>query len=279
MSHVTRAGHYLGAFPSRANPKDLGFPAHLIRPGEFAPRAQLTGTIGHVKDQKQQGSCTAHGATSEGERLYRRWKGQSPIFSPAFHYYMERKIEGTLAQGDCGAAVNTSLIVAENGGSGFCLESFMPYNDSDYSTPPSALAIASGAEYPGGSYHSIGNVIANIKSCINSDYSFVIGIAVYDSFEDPKAAASGLIPLPNPGVESLDGYHEVHAGMAYDDTIQCPGAPHPGAVMFQNSWGTSWGIKCPISDDAGGFAWLAYDYLMSPTFTTDVRMQHLGKAW
>jgi len=281
MAIKTSKGHYLGAFASKPNPNELGFPSHLIvRTGEFPVRAFVKGPLGPTKDQGQQGSCTAHGSTSEGERLYRRG-GRFPIFSPAFHYYIERQLEGTLAQGDCGAQVDTSLVVAQNGGYGFCPLEQMPYSDSDYSTSPSAQALAAALKYPGGSHHSIGNNIANIKSCILSDYTGVIGIAIYSSFEDESVASSGLVPYPNLSVEQLEGGHETHALIGFDDTIQCPNAPHSGAVLCQNSWGTNWGIAPPDPSlsTQRGFYWLSYDFLMNPMLTSDVRMQHLGNPW
>jgi C1A family cysteine protease len=281
MAMMTRKGHGLGAFASTPNPNYLGFPSHLIvRTGEFPVRAFITGALGPTKDQGNQGSCTGHGSTSQGERLYRKFKGQSPIFAPAFHYYIERKIEKTLGQGDCGAQVATSLQVAQNGANGFCLESLMPYNAADYSTAPTPQALASALQNPGGSWHSIGNDIANIKSCILSDYSAVIGISVYDSFEDDAVETSGLIPLPNLGVESLQGGHETHALIGFDDEIKCPNA-NPGAVLVQNSWGPSWGIAPPEPSlsKSRGFAWISYSYLMDPNLTSDCRMQHLGKSW
>lgn len=279
MGIVTLHGHWLGSSLPKPDPRYYGFPSHLIvRAGEQPPRFVLTGTIGLVKNQLRQGSCTAHAATSEGERLYRRWKSVEPTFSPAFHYYVERGIDGTLAEGDCGSSVPTSLMVARNGGNGFCPEALMPYNDADCSTAPSQEAMDAAAQNPGGSYHSIGNNIANIKSCIISDYSFVLGIAVYDSFENSHVELSGLVPLPNTGVESLQGFHEVHAGIVYDDTIKCPNTSMPGAVLCQNSWGDQWGTTCPIASGRG-FFWLPYEFLMNPNLTTDVRMQHLGKPW
>lgn len=272
----------MGASPSKPNPKDLGFPAHIAqRVGPFPSRAFITGPLGPTKDQRQQGSCTGHGGTSEGERLYRRYKNTSPIFAPAFHYYLERQIEGTLDQGDVGAQVVTSLVIAQNGGHGFCPEALMPYNAADFTMPPSQAALDAALLNPGGSYHSIGNNIANIKSCILSDYSGVIGIAVYESFDSPATEASGLIPYPNVNAEQQVGGHEMHALIGYDDTIQCPNSPNPGAVLVQNSWGMSWGIAPPIATLGAyrGFAWISYDYLMDPMLTSDVRMQHLGKAW
>lgn len=275
----TYNGHYLGAHASKPNPNYLGFPSHLIvRSGDLPARRILTGSLGPVKNQGSQGSCTGHGSTSQGERLYRRWKDSSPVFSPAFHYYIERQIEGTLDQGDCGAQVATSLEVAQNSGHGFCLESEMPYSDADFSTPPSDEALSSALKNPGGSWHSLGNNIANIKSCIISDYSFVIGISVYQSFEAPHVEMSGLIPLPNMNNESLQGGHEMHSGIGYDDTIRCPGTSMSGAVLTQNSWGAKWGTTCPISSGRG-FCWIPYEYFMNQNLTSDVRMQHLGNPW
>jgi C1A family cysteine protease len=276
-----------GALPSIPNPNDNGFPAHLmkVQMATFPVRAALTGTVGQIKNQGNQGSCTAHGSTSMGERLYRRWKNQSPIFSPAYIYYFERLKEGTLYQGDCGAQVVTSLSVPDMnptaGGFGWCPLADMPYVDTDFSTVPNAAQIAAAKAFPGGSYHTIGNIIANIKNCILSDYSGVIGISVYDSFEDDKTASSGLIPYPNVNAENLQGGHEMHSLLAYDDTIQCPNAPNPGAVLTMNSWDVTWGIKCPIPSLSleGGFCWIPYSYLMDTNLCSDVRMQHLGRAW
>ena len=281
MALRTRKGHWLGAFPSKRNPAELGFPAHIVRQAApFPVRAFISGPVGPTKNQGNQGSCTGHGSTSEGERLYRKVHQTAPIFSPAFHYYLERKEEGTLAQGDCGAQVVTSLQIAENGGYGFCPAADMPYSDTDWTTAPSPAALAAAALNPGGSYHNIGNVIANIKACILSDYSGVIGISIYESFENDEAEASGLIPYPNLEVEQLEGGHETHSLVGYDDTIQCPNSPNPGAVLGQNSWGP-WGIVPPettLSTDRG-FYWLSYDFLMNPNLTSDIRMSHLGKPW
>lgn len=280
MSNLTtKSGRGLGAKPSAPNPKYYGFPSHMIvRDGDFPIRGVLTGKIGATKQQGGQGSCTGHGATSEGERLYLRWKDQDVRFSPAFHYYLEREKEGTLADGDCGAQVATSLEIAQNGAYGFCPESFMPYKESDYRTAPSEEALTEALKYPGGSWHSLGNNIANIKSCILSDYSFVIGISVYDSFEDSHVEHSGLIPLPNLNRENPIGGHEMHSGIAFDDTIKCPNTKIPGAVLTQNSWGTDWGTTCPISHGRG-FCWIPYEYLMNPMLASDIRLQHLGPKW
>jgi C1A family cysteine protease len=163
---------------------------------------------------------------------------------------------------------------------GWCPLADMPYTPGNISTVPTAAQIASAKVFPGGAFHSIGNNIANMKSCILSDYSFVIGISVFDSFESDGAAATGLIPFPNVNAESLQGGHETHAGLGFDDTIQCPNSPNPGAVFCQNSWGDEWGCACRGALGTGrGFYWLSYDYLLNVNITSDIRMGHLGLPW
>lgn len=275
------------AFPSPPKISDHGFPSHLItRSGDWPVRKFLTGTIGPRRDQKQTGMCTGEGSTGMGMRLYRRWKGLSPIFAPEFTYALERIREGTFDQGDVGAEVATSLEVADpnmNNSNcvGWCPIDVSGYTPLDVSTKPSQAQIDAAKLWPGGAFHTLGNNIANIKSCILSDYSFAIGIAVYDSFEEDTTDASGLIPLPNLDVENQIGGHEMHAGLGYDDTIQCPNSKNPGAVLVENSWGLEWGCESPEPSltTGRGLCWISYDYLMNPNLASDVRMGHLGRAW
>jgi len=285
---LSRKGHLYAAFRRAPSPSDLGFPAHIVkRLGTFPVRAALTGAIGAIKNQAQTGMCTGEGSTEMGERLYSRWKGITISFAPEFTYALERMKEGTFPQ-DAGAEVATSLEVPDPAWNnpnciGWCPTTVPGYTPLDITTPPSAAQLAEAKNWPGGPYHTIGNNIANIKSCILSDYSCVVGISVYESFEDDAADASGLTPYPNINVEELYGGHEEHSALAFDDTIQCPNAPNPGAVFTQNSWGTSWGTAPPEwAKNLGitrGFNWLPYDYLMDSNLCSDVKMGHLGKPW
>jgi len=275
-------GRRYGYISSKPKFDDNGFPSHIIiRTGDWPKRYFIKGPLGDVKDQGQQGSCCGHACSSLGERLYRFVHNMKPQFSPAYSYWMERKLEGTLSQGDCGAQITSALIVPDPrapGGTGWCPLSVMPYNDAVCSVAPTQTQIDATKNYPGGAYHNIGNVIANMKSCMLSDYSFVIGVAVYDSFESDEAAASGLIPYPNVNVENCLGGHALHAGVGFDDDIQLPNSPNPGGILFENSWGTDWGCLIPQLGTRGG-AWASYDFLMNPNLTDSVKMGHLGRPW
>jgi hypothetical protein len=294
MPIVTPKGHGLGAFASKPNMNEAGFPAHLVRQSApFPTTGCISGKLSSIrKNQLTLGCCTGEGSTNMGNRLYRRFGPQLkvvsspddvPDFDALFTYYLERQTEGTLAQGDCGAQVSTSLVVPDcnpgGGGFGWCPQT-SPFDPNNVNVAPTATQLAAAKKWPGGAYHNIGNVISNIKACILSDYSGVIGIAVYDSFEDDSTEASGLIPFPNLEMENQLGGHEMHSLIAYDDTIQCPNSPNKGAVLTENSWGDQWGAECKLPVATGrGFAWISYDYLMSFTLASDIRMGHLGTIW
>src|SRR5579864_6547174 len=165
---LSKAGRLYAAFPSPPKATDNGFPSHIVmRASEFPVRGALTGALGKRKDQKQTGMCTGEGSCNMGQRLYSRWKGITVVFAPEFTYYLERQTEGTLAQGDCGAQVDTSLIVPDPaaGGVGWCPVDVPGYTPLDITTPPSDAQISAAKLYPGGARHTIGNNIANMKSC------------------------------------------------------------------------------------------------------------------
>jgi len=80
---------------------------------------------------------------------------------------------------------------------------------------------------------------------------FVFGIAVYQSFETPIAAASGLIPMPKPTETYLGGHALMAVG--YDDQTH--------EFLVRNSWSSHWGID--------GYCWIPYDYLTNPHLASD----------
>jgi C1A family cysteine protease len=261
---VSPRGRRYGAIPSKKDHRDKSLLTSRVKPqSAFPPSFSILQFCGPIKNQGQQGSCTGHASASLAEFIWRRDTSLRPILSPSFIYYLERQIEGTLDQGDVGAQVRSSVQVINQ--YGVCLLNEMGYSDADFSTAPSSNDMLDGPFYHLGAYHSVGNNILAMKSCVLSNQPFVIGISVYDSFESDAAMASGLIPYPNVTTENLLGGHEVLCGIAYDDTVQCPNAPNPGAFRFQNSWGNAWGL--------GGDGWMPYDYLADTNLTSDVWAQ------
>jgi C1A family cysteine protease len=219
-----------------------------------------------VKDQGQLGSCTAHAGTEDREALAAQYQGKQITLSPIFLYYIERQLDGTLDQGDCGSTGETSCRALNQ--FGCCLESDDPYDTSAFQTAPSPDQLTEAIAFKAGAYHSLFTA-EDVKLCINSGYRVRIGMNVYDSFEN--IGSDGLMPNPNPNKESLLGGHEILI-YGYDDTVQCPHAKSKGAVRVRNSWGKDWGLN--------GDFWMSYEMLaVDSTVQPDLKIQHLGKPW
>jgi C1A family cysteine protease len=228
-----------------------------------------------VKNQGQEGSCTAHAGATLREFLHRtffntndsaEYKTKYPIdvkLSPQFQYWCERTIEGDIGI-DNGAQSRTifqSLMEY-----GICPETDELYSDTAWKLKPSDQSFADAQALKIGAYHRIPDV-QTAKSVIASGYPFTAGIRVYTNFESAEAARTGLITIPSQ-TDYLLGGHEVLA-YGYSDAMIFPGTNEVGGFLFRNSWGPDWGIN--------GDFWMSYECLT--LFGEDFWTAHLGKAW
>jgi hypothetical protein len=223
------------------------------------------------RDQGQEGSCTGHADSMNRNFLYNRLKVYEPVitppanFSPAFAYWMGRKEDGSLGQGDCGSTGRSVALGSIH--NGICLEADMPYVAGQFATPPSAAALASGLRFKHGAFHMVTSV-DDALTCLASGYGLLLGFNVYDSFEN-DIGPNGLMPTPNYSTESLQGGHEVYI-FDYSDTWLM-GDGTTGGVVIANSWGEAWGKH--------GDFFMSYKQLADPNIVLDLTLQHLGKPW
>ena len=254
-------GRRYGYKKNPPDPRDLGVARFLFRKA-LPPRASNAQYMGPVLDQGQQGSCTAHAGVADREFLH--WKqiaalgqpvtpGTAGLFSPAFLYYMERSLDGTLAQGDCGSTGRTSCQALRM--YGCATRSEMPYTDSDCSTAPTQQQLEDATQWPTGQYH-FAAILDDLKSIIASGYNFRWDFVVQESFEDVGPA--GLY-VPSGDVA---GEHETLA-YEFDDTL------NGGCFTVRNSWSAGWG-------KSGDF-YIRYSDFMNTGIFLDACIQHLGK--
>lgn len=175
-------------------------------------------------------------------------------------------MDGDVPQGDSGSTGQTCVQVMQK--VGVCLETEDSYDVATYNDPPTAEQTTEASLYKGGAYHSISNV-EDMKSCLASEYACIVGFTVYDSFEAPTTATSGLMPMPGPEESVLGGHEVLFKG--YNDSIQCPNAPRPGAFSVRNSWAASWGLN--------GDFWFPYDGVADLNIFIDCKIQHFGLPW
>jgi len=217
--------------------------------------------LGPPLNQGTQGSCTAHYAAAVREFLH--WKeierrngtvapGSEGLYSPSFIYYLERKEDGTLDQGDCGSYGRTACRVLNKYGA--ALRSEMPYSDADFSTAPTPDQLTEGRIWQAGGYHRLATV-QDMKDCIASGYCPGIGFQVDEGFEG--IGSDGIWYKAG----KVLGGHEVLV-FGYDDTV------NGGSFQVRNSWGKDWGQD-------GNF-WMKYEYAADPNILMDAWIQHLG---
>lgn len=220
--------------------------------------------VGAILDQGDQGCCTGHAAAKDREFLHwhelraRGEKVEPPsdgLYSPAFPYYQERVLDGSLSEGDCGSYGRTSCQALNL--FGIALRKDMPYSDKDFSTAPTPEQLAAAAVWKTGGYHRL-MLVSDMKACIASGFCFRIGFTVYGSFENIRSSG---IWSPDPENDGTLGGHEVLAS-GYDDNV------NGGSFEVTNSWSESWG-------DHGRF-WLRYIDAANPRILQDSWTQHLG---
>ena len=98
------------------------------------------------------------------------------------------------------------------------------------------------------------NIVYEIKSILAGDNGsrpsgVVVGLEVYESFENPHSNQTGIITLPLPG-ESCVGNHAMLI-VGYDDKDQ--------RFLVVNSWGKQWAFQNPKG--YSGHALIPYQYI------------------
>ena len=201
-----------------------------------------------VYDQGQLGSCTANSIAGAFE--FELLKQSSPDFMPSrlFIYYNERVLENTVNT-DAGAQIRDGIKTVN--AQGVCPEDLWPYSITEFTQKPHLACYTDALTHLVTSYHRIATDITQMKSCLADGYPFVFGFTVYDGFESPQVAKSGILNMPATG-EKVVGGHAVLA-VGYDDAKKM--------IIVRNSWGSGWGLN--------GYFMMPYAYISNPNLADD----------
>ncbi len=237
-----------GWIPDLPDHRDLLFAAPSPIQKEVPSKADLTQQCPPIYDQGELGSCTGNAIAGAVE--FDLLKQHLPDFTPSrlFIYYNERVIEGTVAS-DSGAQIRDGIKSIAS--IGVCSEKDWPYDIAKFAVKPSDPCFADAAKHKVVLYQRLIQDLNTMKGCIASGFPFVFGFTVYEAFEGPEVAKSGIVPMPKSRERALGG-HAVMAVGYDDDTEQ---------FTIRNSWGTSWGLK--------GYFKMPYAYVSNHRLAND----------
>lgn len=218
--------------PDRPDLRDKVFSSPEFRTTAELPQSvDLRSKCSPVVDQGQLGSCTANAIVS-GLREFLLLNEQSqPLFtrlSRLYLYWHERQLEHTIDQ-DAGAIIRDGMKVLQH--NGVCPEQDYPYDIKTFEEQPTSQAEHDAPTYRIKAYHRVTN-LDMLKAALASGLPVVLGFSVYQSFESPDTAKTGIVHVPDTKSEQLLGGHAVLA-VGYDESKQW--------VIVRNSWGTGWG--------------------------------------
>jgi C1A family cysteine protease len=250
---IAKPPHHFGWVPDFPDHRDYLYAAPVEVMAKMAAKIDLRKACPACYDQGQLGSYTANAIAGAVEfELMKQHKAKKSVttFTPSrlFIYYNERAIEGTVNQ-DSGAQIRDGIKSVNK--QGCCPESMWPYDIPEFTVAPPAACYKAALKDRAILYHRLVQALNQMKGCLASGYPFVFGFTVYESFESPQVAQTGVVPMPEASEQVLGGHAVLAVG--YDDAQR--------QFIVRNSWGTGWGVK--------GYCFMPYAYLTDDNLASD----------
>jgi C1A family cysteine protease len=110
---------------------------------------------------------------------------------------------------------------------GVCRESLMPYDTSKFKVAPSQEALRDALNYRISSYAAVKNLTEIKKTLAEKSLPVLLGMNVFESFENDSLYTDYIMPMPKRGEQKLGGHSVLVVG--YDDNKQ--------VLICRNSWG------------------------------------------
>ncbi len=237
-----------GALPDIPDQRDIWttFPKTV----EYYQTADLrkTNLLPDVYDQGELGSSVAHALLAAYVFSLKKdgindGTNDETKFSPQFIYYNQRLISGT-TECDTGSSIRDGIKVLER--IGVCIEEQYPYDLNFFKDRPTdeSYEFAYKNKHPV-QYRRVRLLLEDIMKSISIKLPVLISFTVYESFQHPDVARTGIMPVPKPG-EKIVGYHCVLI-VGYDILKKY--------LLCRNSWGPNWG--------QGGYFWVPFSFVNS----------------
>jgi C1A family cysteine protease len=203
-----------------------------------------TNFLPEILDQGELGSSVAHALLAAFVfSLKKDGVGTELNFSPQFIYYNQRFIAGTI-ESDSGASLRDGIKVLER--LGVCSEELYPYNLDFFRERPTdeSYEFAYKNKHPI-QYRRVRFLLEDIMKSISIKIPVLMGFTVYESFQHPDVARTGVMPIPKMG-EKIVGHHCTLI-VGYDISKKY--------ILCRNNWGSNWG--------QGGYFWMPFSFVNS----------------
>jgi len=201
-----------------------------------------------VYDQLMLGSCTSNAIAAAMQYDAMRQKlPESPTPSRLAIYYNERVIEHTV-HSDAGAELRNGAKSVNQ--SGACDETLWPYDITKFDVKPNKACYREGKTDKVLTYARVQQDSHTLQAALASTDVVVFGFTVYESFEYPDVANTGVVSMPGANEQVLGGHAVVLVGFDRNNQV----------YLCRNSWG-KWGM--------GGYFTMPFAYVHDPSLASD----------
>jgi C1A family cysteine protease len=249
MPVLTPGGRALGRIRDLEDFRDFRFTAPAPTPAiALPPSVDLRPQLPPIDDQGPLGSCTAWASTAAWRHvLMKEGQPDMPVSALA-QYYWTRQMEGT-TKVDAGASIRDAIKTMVK--TGVAPQDLWPYDPHKFATKPPVTVQREASRHQALTYERVTQSLTQMQTVLFSGYIIVFGFAVYESFESPEVAESGITPMPQPSEAMLGGHAVTMVG--YNDEVR--------RVLCRNQWGQHWGQD--------GYFEMPYEYVMNSGLSSD----------